>query len=103
MVRLRAFGVFSIRVIEPQLFVNTMVGTQRRYTTGDVEGFLRDIIVSRLNDVLGETLKTLLDLPKYYDELAVAVKTRGHEDFDKCGWELGDSSLNSITHTELVQ
>ena len=103
MVRLRAFGVFSIRVIEPQLFVNTMVGTQRRYTTGDVEGFLRDIIVSRLNDVLGETLKTLLDLPKYYDELAVALKTRVHEDFDKYGLELVDFYINSITPPEDVQ
>ena len=103
MVRLRAFGVFSLRVIEPQLFVNTMVGTQHRFTTGDVEGFLRDIIVSRLNDVLGETLKTLLDLPRYYDELAVALKTRVHEDFDKYGLELVDFYINSITPPEEVQ
>jgi membrane protease subunit (stomatin/prohibitin family) len=103
MVRLRAFGVFSMRVNEPQLFVNTMVGTQQRFSTNDVEGFLRDIIVSRLNDVLGETLKTLLDLPRYYDELAVALKTRVHEDFGKYGLELVDFYINSITPPEDVQ
>ncbi len=103
MVRLRAFGIFSMRIIEPQLFVNTIVGTQHRYTTGDVEGFLRDIIVSRLNDVLGETLKTLLDLPRYYDELGVALKTRVKDDFDRYGLELVDFYINSITPPEDVQ
>lgn len=103
MVRLRAFGIFSLRVNEPQLFVNTLVGTQGRYSTGDVEGFLRDIIVARLNDVLGETLKTLLDLPKYYDELGVALKTRVKEDFGKYGLEVVDFLINSITPPEEVQ
>ncbi|MCI0414178.1 SPFH domain-containing protein [bacterium] len=103
MVRLRSFGVFSMRVHEPQLFVNTVVGTQQRFTTGDVEGFLRDIIVSRLNDVLGETLKTLLDLPRYYDELGVALKTRVKEDFGRYGLELVDFYINSITPPEDVQ
>ncbi len=103
MVRLRAFGIFSIRIVEPQLFVNTIVGTQGRYSTGDVEGFLRDIIVSRLNDVLGETLKTLLDLPRYYDELGVALKTRVKEDFSRYGLEVVDFYINSITPPEDVQ
>ena len=103
MVRLRAFGIFSMRIIEPQLFVNTVVGTQHRYSTGDVDGFLRDIIVSRLNDVLGETLKTLLDLPRYYDELGVALKVRVKEDFDRYGLELVDFYINSITPPEDVQ
>jgi membrane protease subunit (stomatin/prohibitin family) len=103
MVRLRAFGIFSIKVAEPQIFVNTMVGAQHRYTSNDVEGFLRDIIVSRLNDVLGETLKTLLDLPRYYDELAAALKTRVFDDFGKYGLELVDFLINSITPPEDVQ
>jgi membrane protease subunit (stomatin/prohibitin family) len=103
MVRLRSFGVYSIQVNEPQLFVNTIVGTQHRYTTGDIEGFLRDMIVGRLFDVLGETLKTLLDLPRYYDELGVALKTRVKEDFGKYGLQVVDFVINSITPPEEVQ
>jgi membrane protease subunit (stomatin/prohibitin family) len=103
MVRLRAFGVFSMRITGPQLFINTIVGTQRQYTTSDIESYLRDMIVSRLNDVLGETLKTLLDLPRYYDELGVALKTRVREDFEKYGLELVDFYINSITPPEEVQ
>jgi membrane protease subunit (stomatin/prohibitin family) len=90
-------------VTDPQLFVNTIVGTQQRFSTNDIQSFLRDVIVSRLNDVLGETLKTLLDLPRYYDELAVALKTRVLEDFDKYGLEVVDFYINSITPPEDVQ
>lgn len=103
MVRLRAFGVFSMRISDPQLFVNTIVGTQGRFTSDEIESYLREMIVSRLNDVLGETLQTLLDLPKYYDELGVALKTRVKEDFGKYGLEVVDFYINSITPPEEVQ
>lgn len=103
MVRLRSFGVYSIRITEPQLFVNTIVGAQRRFSTGDIEGYLREMIVSKLFDVLGETLKTLLDLPRYYDELGVALKTRVKEDFGKYGLEVVDFYINSITPPDEVQ
>ena len=38
MVRLRAFGTFSMQVSDPQLFVNKIVGTQGMYDTGQIEG-----------------------------------------------------------------
>jgi membrane protease subunit (stomatin/prohibitin family) len=74
MVRLRANGAFAVRVVDPQLFVNQIVGSQGRYTTDAIEGYLRDVVVARLNDVLGSILKTILDLPQHYDELGEALK-----------------------------
>jgi membrane protease subunit (stomatin/prohibitin family) len=103
MVRLRAFGVYSIRINDPSLFVNTIVGAQRRFSTSDIEGYLREMVVSKMFDVLGETLKTLLDLPRYYDELGVALKTRVKEDFGKYGLEVVDFYINSITPPDEVQ
>ncbi|MFC2173647.1 SPFH domain-containing protein [Acidobacteriota bacterium] len=90
MVQLRAFGIFNTRVTNPQLFVNTLVGTQGRYTTEEIQAYLRGVIVSRLNDALGETLKTILDLPQYYDELAAMMKVRLKEDWSRYGLELAD-------------
>ncbi len=102
MIRLRAFGIYSLRVVDPTLFVNKIVGTQSLYTTDMIQDFLRDIIVARLNDLLGETMKTILDLPKYYDELAGGAKARVLEDFQKNGIELLDFVINSITPPEEV-
>jgi membrane protease subunit (stomatin/prohibitin family) len=103
MVRLRAFGKYSFRVADPQLFVGTVVGTRNIVSTQALGEYLRDIVVSRLNDLLGENLKTVFDLPAYYDELAAGVKSRVAEDFSKQGLELVDMLISAITPPEEVQ
>lgn len=103
LIRLRAFGTFTLQVTQPLLFINTMVGTQGRFETANIEDYLREIIVSRLNDFLGETVDSLLNLPRHYDEMGVAVKTRLTEDFGKYGMELVDFYVNRITPPESVQ
>src|SRR5215467_4693486 len=103
MVRLRAFGKYSLRVADPQLFVGSIAGTRGIVSTEAVGSFLRDMIVQRVNDLLGENLKTIFDLPAYYDELASGVKARVAEDFSKQGLELVDLILSAITPPEEVQ
>ncbi|MDX2436753.1 MAG: SPFH domain-containing protein [Acidobacteriota bacterium] len=103
MVRLRAFGVYAYRIEDSQLFVNTVVGSQGLFETTRLQDFYRDVIVSRLNDLMGETLKTIFDLPKYYDELGTASKARVAEDFAKYGVDLTDFYINSITPPDEVQ
>lgn len=103
MVRLRAFGTYTFRVTDPLSLVTTLAGTQGVYTLLQIEEFLRDVTVSRLNDLLGETLKTLLDLPQQYDELARAVTSRLTADFGKYGLELADFYINAITPPPEVQ
>lgn len=103
LIRLRAFGTFTMQVTQPLLFVNTLVGAQGSFETTQIEDYLREVIVSRLNDFLGETVDSLIHLPKYYDEMGVAVKTRLTEDFRKYGIELVDFHINRITPPEEVQ
>jgi membrane protease subunit (stomatin/prohibitin family) len=103
MVRLRAFGKYSLRVADPQLFVGTVVGTRGMVSTEAVGDFLRDIIVSRLNDLLGQNLKTIFDLPSHYEDIASGVKGRVADDFSKQGLELVDMIISAITPPEEVQ
>jgi membrane protease subunit (stomatin/prohibitin family) len=103
MVRLRGFGKYSFRVKDSSLLVNTLVGTQGKYTTDSATSYFRDLIVSRLADILG-TLKTgILDLPGHYDELASQTKNKVAEEFGKYGLELVDFFINAITPPEEVQ
>ena len=103
MVRLRAFGNYTMRIIQPLLFINTLVGTQGVFTTGQISDYLRDVTVSRINDLMGESLDTIFDFPRYYDELGVALKARLYEDFTRYGIELIDMFINSITPPDDVQ
>src|SRR5262245_4509127 len=103
MVRLRAFGKYSLRITDPQLFAGSIVGTRGIVSSEAIGSFLRDIVVARLNDLLGENLKTIFDLPGYYDELAAGTKARVAEDFSKQGLELVDLIISAITPPEEVQ
>ncbi|MEJ2188445.1 MAG: SPFH domain-containing protein [Acidobacteriota bacterium] len=102
MVRLRAFGNYAYRIQDSQLFVNTVVGSQELFETVQLKDFYRDVIVSRLNDLLGETLKTIFDLAQFYDELGTSAKARLAEDFAKYGVDLTDFYINSITPPDEV-
>ncbi len=102
-VRLRSFGKYSFRVTDALLLVNTLVGTQGKYTTEEVTAFLRDLIVARLADVLGAFRARLLDLPGQYELIASATRARVAEEFGKYGLELVDLFINAITPPEEVQ
>ena len=103
LVRLRAFGVYTFKIAEPVLFINAVVGTQGSYTSEMIGDYLRDVVVARLNDLFGEKLDTIFDLPRSYDELAVEIKERLMGDFRKYGMELADFYLNAITPPPEVQ
>lgn len=103
MVRLRAFGTYSMQVGDPQLFVNKIVGTRGLYDTSDITSFLRSIIVSRMTDLLGQQAKSLFDLPQMFDELSAAVKARVHDDFAGLGLDLKTFYVQSVSPTEETQ
>jgi membrane protease subunit (stomatin/prohibitin family) len=97
LIRLRAFGVFNIQVVQPVLLINTLVGTQGIYTTDALEDYLSQVIVSRVNDLLGGKLDTIFNLPGRYDELAGELMKTLEEDFRRFGLALSNLYIISIT------
>ena len=103
LVRLRAHGVFNLQIAQPILFINTLVGTMGRFTTEEIEEYLKRVIVSRFNDHLGENLDSLFNLPGRYDELSEGLQKRLQEDFSHLGLALDNLYITSITPPEEVQ
>jgi len=94
LVRLRAHGAFTMKIVQPALFLNSIVGRQSRYTTDEIQDYLRDVIIARMNDLLGEKLDTVLNLPSTYTELADQFKKIVRIEFDKYGLELVENFLS---------
>jgi membrane protease subunit (stomatin/prohibitin family) len=103
LVRLRAFGLFNVRVVQPLLFVNSLVGTMSEFTTAGIEEYLSSAVVSRLNDYLGENLKSLVDLPGKYNDMSRDLAKMLQEDFSHFGLELPQVYITSITPPQEVQ
>jgi excisionase family DNA binding protein len=102
-IRLRAFGNYSVQVSDPQLFVTKVVGTGGVYQTNDIQNFLRGMIVARFADVLGESKVPALDLPAMQDELGAAVRAKLSDEFDAFGLVLKTFFLQNISMPEEVQ
>ncbi len=100
LVRLRAFGQYSMQVADPKRFVDQFVGTQGLYRTGQITDFLRSIIISRMTDVLGENMTSILDLPRLFDELSAALRAKLQDDFSAMGLSLKQFRIVSISPTE---
>ena len=103
MIRLRSNGIFTFQITDPKLFVVKIVGTRGIFTNYQIEDFLRGVIIGRLSDILGETLDSVLDLPRYFDELGAGLKARIKDDFAQYGLAMVDFIINAITPPEDVQ
>ena len=103
LIRLRAFGVFNLQVVQPVLFINRLVGTQGMYLTSDIEEYLNRVIVSRFNDYMGEKIDSILNLPASYDQLSQGLAARLREDFGHFGINLTHIYINAVTPPPEVQ
>jgi membrane protease subunit (stomatin/prohibitin family) len=103
LIRLRAFGVFNLLVMQPVLFINNLVGTQGIYTTREIEEYLNRVIVSRFNDYMGETIDSILNLPARYNELSENMVKRVEKDFSNFGIGITHLYINAITPPPEVQ
>jgi len=103
MIRIRSFGIFSIQVADSMLFINKVVGTKGIYTNDDIEDYLKNIIVSRLTNIIGDELKTVFDMPSSFDDLSLAARVKLQTEFDGLGLSLHDFYINSISVPDDVQ
>src|SRR5512135_2290790 len=61
---LQGFGTYSFQVSDPQQFVTQIVGKQAIFRTSEIEDRVRTVLLSKLQDLLGETgaKKNVLEL-----------------------------------------
>src|SRR5512146_1303012 len=87
---LQGFGTYSFQVKDPQQFVTQIVGTQGAYRTTDIEERLKTILLSKLQDVLGETTaaRSVVDLIGLTEEVGAAVRAKAQDDFEAIGIQL---------------
>jgi membrane protease subunit (stomatin/prohibitin family) len=97
MVRLRAFGAYSLRVADPQTFIKEIAGTNSQFETEDIEGQLKRAIVSGFSNALGELKIAALDLAAKYEELGGILKNKINEDFRSFGVEVTKFYVENIS------
>jgi membrane protease subunit (stomatin/prohibitin family) len=97
MVRLRAFGIYSIRVTDPRALIKEVAGTNAHFVTEDIEGQLKRTLVSGFSDALAESKIAALDLASNYEELSKFIRGKLTGDFNTYGLELTKFVIENIS------
>lgn len=103
MVRLRAFGTYQIKITDPGLFIEKIVGTDGNFTQEQITGQLRSIILTRLSDIMGENKMPMLDLLSQYDELSKQGHDKLKPEFEEYGIQLTKFLVSNITPPKEVE
>lgn len=95
--RLRAFGTYAIKITEPTKFIEEIVGTAGHFTVEDIADQLRNIIVARFTDTLGESKIPILDLAANYDEMSKYIHQRISPEFNEYGISLTKFFIENVS------
>ncbi len=95
---LQGFGTYSFQVSDPQQFVTQVVGAQGIYRIADIENRLRTMLLSKIQDLLGETggKKNVLEMIGLTEELGAGVRVKAQEDFAALGLLLKSFYIGSL-------
>jgi membrane protease subunit (stomatin/prohibitin family) len=96
-VRLRAYGTFSVRVRDAGRFVEELVGTNAGFVFDDIGDQLRNLIVSRFGDLIGEAHIPLLQLSSRFVEVGEMLADRVKPDFANYGLEAAQIVVENIS------
>jgi membrane protease subunit (stomatin/prohibitin family) len=96
-VRLRGFGTYTLRVNDPGWLVREISGSRSRFGLDDISEQLRNLIVSRLADLLGKAEHPITSLAGHYDELARELRLRLAEEVQEYGLEMPTLLIENLT------
>ncbi|HUE38441.1 MAG TPA: SPFH domain-containing protein [Candidatus Binatia bacterium] len=102
-VRMRAFGIYSYKVTDPKAFYLNISGTRDIYTVGDLEGQLRNSIVSSITDLFGESGIAFLDMAANQDELGAKLRGKVEAMFQQYGLALDRFQVENVSLPEDLQ
>ncbi|MBA4372558.1 MAG: antifreeze protein [Thermodesulfovibrio sp.] len=102
-VRVTSFGIYSIRIKDPAVFIREIVGTDGNFTTESIEDNLRGKIGMRIKEVLPEAGIPIIDLEAKVVALGQTLKDRIAPAFEGFGLDLTEIQVQDIGLPEEVE
>jgi membrane protease subunit (stomatin/prohibitin family) len=102
-VRLRSYGIYSYRVIDPRAFFTQISGTRDHYLAADLEGQLRDTIVGTITEVLATSDVSFLDMAANHSLFVEKISVQLKPVFAGLGLELSSFAVQNVSLPEELQ
>lgn len=102
-VRLRAFGNYNFRIADPKLFHTEISGTRDRYTTDELDGQLRGLVLQNISAAIASSNIAFLDLAANQLVFAQALAAQLVPEFAKIGLKLEGMTVQNLSLPEELQ
>ena len=95
---LQGYGTFSFQVFDAQQVVNQLVGATGSYKMSDIRDRLRAVLLSKLQDLLGETTEasSVPELIALVEEMGAGIRAKAQDDFRALGLTLKSFYIESL-------
>jgi len=95
---LQGYGSYGVEVADAQQFVTQIVGAMGAYSMNDIQARLRAMLLSKLQDLLGETTKasSVPELIGLVEEMGAGVRAKAQDDFKALGLTLKSFYIESL-------
>jgi membrane protease subunit (stomatin/prohibitin family) len=97
MIELRAFGTFAFRVIDGGKFIKEIAGTEGQFTTDEINGQLRSLMVTKFTNAIGSGNIPVDKLAANLEELSQACQDKLNEDFDAYGLKITKFLVENVS------
>ncbi|MBL0912375.1 MAG: SPFH domain-containing protein [Bacteroidia bacterium] len=99
-IELRAFGNYSFRVSDAGLFLKEIAGTSGRFTTEEINGQLRTLVVTKFSDAIGEGNIPVEKFAANLEELSQLGREKLNDRFTAYGLEITDFLVENVSMPE---
>ncbi len=95
--RIRAFGIYAMRIKDPAKFYQQVSGTEGLFTVDGIAGQLRGTIINRFSDLIAESKIPFLDVSAHLEELSKFCQERLTAEFESFGLELTKFLIENVS------
>ena len=103
MLEIRSFGTYVIRVSDATTFIKELVGTDGRFTSGEIAEQLKSMIVTRFSDAAAESDLPIEAFARNLNELSDYVQTVISPEFNQYGIELTKFLIENVSMPEEIK
>src|SRR5690606_1475371 len=101
--RIRAYGTYAYRIIDPVRFHTEVSGTREVYAMEELEGQLRNLAITRMSDTLAGSGIAFLDLAANQIDLGEQIARRLAADVSEFGLALEGFVVENLSLPDELQ
>ncbi|MCQ2343723.1 MAG: SPFH domain-containing protein [Paludibacteraceae bacterium] len=99
-VPVRAFGQYGVKIINPRLFLESLIGNMTSFTSENIDQYFKGKLVSHLSELVATKITnesiSILDINTHLLDMSLFVERQLNDVFQKYGIGLVDFSIMSI-------